>query len=62
MKFEDLPKEIRSFTDKISETELLRFWTKPKIHLGGFSPCEMWETGNQERKQEVLLLLKHRLR
>lgn len=57
MKFDDLPEEVKKFKEKIEESELLRFWSQPTIHTGGFSPCELWKTGNLEKRQEILALL-----
>ena len=59
MKFDDLPEEVKKFKDKIGEAELLHLWDRPIVHLGGFSLNQLWQSGNPERRREVLALLKH---
>ena len=58
MKFDDLPEEIRQFKDKFGEAELTHFWDQPMVHTGGFSPSQLWQSRNEDRKQEVVALLK----
>ncbi|OGN23131.1 MAG: hypothetical protein A2918_03780 [Candidatus Yanofskybacteria bacterium RIFCSPLOWO2_01_FULL_42_49] len=61
MKFDDLPKEIKEFKDKFGEPELLRFWSQPMIHTGGFSPAQLCEKGDKTKIQEIVTLLNHYL-